>query len=300
MEVLLFLLLPVAAFSGWLTGRKSSNSSSTPKYFVELNYPLNQQQDQTVDTLVRMPSLDDETIETHLTLGSIFRSRGELNRAIRLHQGLLERPLLSSSYKSLACLELARDYIAAGLLDRAEAMLLELVVNRQQLKSSLQHLLDLYQQGKEWLAAVNVAVKLQKLTDIDLNITVAQYYCELVELALKTQELREAKYYLKYAIKANAKCPRAIILKAKIEQISGNYNKAVKLYKHIVTHHIDYLPLIMNDIMVCCKKSSQSASVSINTIYKATKYRCANCGFVASRLQWYCPSCKQWEVIKPI
>ena len=300
MEVLLFLLLPIAAFSGWLTGRKSSKNKFSPKYFIEPNHALSQRQDKTVDVLVQMPSIDDETVETHLTLGSIFRSRGELDRAIRLHQGLLARPLLPEPYKSIACLELARDYIAAGVLDRAEAMLLDLITNKEQLTPSLQHLLDLYQQGKEWLPAINIAYKLQKVANIDLSSTITHYFCELAEQSLKTHQLQQAKYYLKYAIKTKKNCPRAIILRAKIEQALGNYNRAIKLYNHVIAQNLDYLPLIMNEIMICYKQCSETVSVYVGTTHQNTKYRCTNCGFPVSTLQWYCPGCKQWEMIKPI
>lgn len=261
MELLLFLLLPIAAYSGWLTGRKSSAKKAS-KYIAGLNYNLHEQPDKTVEALVQMPAIDDDTFETHLTLGSIFRRRGELDRAIRLHQSLIQRPDLATPYKSLALLELARDFIAAGVLDHAEAILLELVAINEQLVPSLQHLLELYQQGKEWLDAIKIAQKLQEIKGVDLRSTIAHFYCELAEQKMKANELDEAKNYLNAALKTNKDFPRALIL---MEQ-----------------------------------QSSENSPVVNEQVRQDTKFRCDNCGFMASKLQWLCPSCKQWDRSQPI
>lgn len=261
MELLLFLLLPVAAFSGWVTGRKSSAKKAS-KYIAGLNYYLHEQPDKTVEALVQMPAIDDDTFETHLTLGSIFRRRGEIDRAVHLHQGLIQRPDLAMPYKSLALLELARDFIAAGVLDRAEALLLELVAIKEQLAPSLQHLLELYQQGKEWLEAIKIAQQLQIVKDVDLRATIAHFYCELAELSIKNNALDDAKHNLRAALKTNKNCQRAIIMMANIENLFGN--------------HVE-------------QQTRQD-----------TKFRCDNCGFITSKLQWLCPSCKQWDRSQPI
>jgi lipopolysaccharide biosynthesis regulator YciM len=278
MDVLLFLLLPVAAFSGWLTGRKSSSRKAAPAFFTGLNYSISQQPDKTLDALVQMPAIDHDTIETHLTLGVIFRRRGEIERAIRLHQGLIQRPYLATHYKSAALLELSRDYIAAGVLDRAETILLELIANNEQLIPSMQHLLELYQQGKEWVAAINIAYKLQEINNTDLSSQIAHFYCELAEQASKTQQFKQAKCCIKRALKAKYDCPRANIMHANIEHALGNFRKALRLYKKIAIKYPDYIP-------------DQNHKYS---------YRCNNCGFSISKLQWHCPRCRQWGMFKPL
>ncbi len=294
------MLLPVAALSGWLTGRKSTTNKAAPKYFTGLKDSISRQPDKTVDTLVEMPSVDEDTIETHLTLGSLFRRRGELERAIRLHQGLVERGGIATAYKSMALLELARDFIAAGVLDRAEEILLELIASNEQVIPSLEHLLDLYQRGKEWFAAINIAYKLQKIKGADLRMTIAHYYCELAEQAFKTQQFKQAKYCLKCAVKTKPDCARAIILRANIEQSLGNYSKAIKLYKHVATQNIDYFPLVIDEIVKCYQQSSQGSPVFLDAARLNTKYRCTNCGFLAGKLQWLCPSCRRWDMIKAV
>ncbi len=121
-------LLPVAGFGGWLYGRYSNASPANsnqsrlhPEYFKGLNYVLNEQPDKAIEVFVKMLEVDSETIETHLALGNLFRRRGEVDRAIRIHQNLIARPNLSREQRALALLELGMDYMKSGLLDRAES-----------------------------------------------------------------------------------------------------------------------------------------------------------------------------------
>lgn len=130
---LLFLLLPIAAAYGWYMGRRGVRQDAQTKshhfsrqYVAGLNFLLSDEPDKAVDLFIQLLEVDSETIETHLALGNLFRSRGEVDRAIRIHQNLVARPNLVWEQRHLAMLELARDFLAAGLLDRAEHMLLEL------------------------------------------------------------------------------------------------------------------------------------------------------------------------------
>ena len=125
---LLLLLLPIAAYSGWWSaqqaGKKPKEIKKEPKlspdYIQGLNYLLNEQPDKAVDIFIKLLTVDNDTVETHLALGTVFRRRGEVNRAIRIHQNLVERQQLSQSQREQAMVELGRDYFRAGLLDRAE------------------------------------------------------------------------------------------------------------------------------------------------------------------------------------
>lgn len=298
--VAFFLLLPVAAWSGWVLGRKSVTKPLAPKFFSRLDFAISKQPDPAIEALLQMPLVDGDAIDTHLTLGNVFRKRGEIERAIRLHQGLLERPTLSGEYKSLAQLELARDYLAAGVLDRAEALFLELIAQRTQTAASLRHLLELYQQGKEWLSAINVAKQLQDVTREDLRGQIAHFYCELAEQALKIHYSQQARTYIRQALRVKRKCPRALILRANLEQMLGNYERAIKLYKYIAGRDIDHFSLIIEDLVKCYQLSNVQANSLDFTAknFTASKYQCAKCGFTTRKLEWHCPSCKRWDAIK--
>src|SRR4030065_2811850 len=132
---LLLLLLPIAAISGWITGyrhKKSTEIEANPSliphdYFLGLNYLINEQPDKAVDVFIKMLEVNTDTVETHLALGNLFRRRGEVDRAIRIHQNLIARPSLRREQRSQALLELGQDYMQAGLLDRAESLFKELI-----------------------------------------------------------------------------------------------------------------------------------------------------------------------------
>ena len=130
---LLLLLLPIAAVSGWFLGYRrkkyieDENESAfiSPDYFLSLNYLINEQPDKAVDVFIRMLEVNTDTVETHLALGNLFRRRGEVDRAIRIHQNLIARPQLAKAQRMQALFELAQDYLRVGVLDRAEKLFLE-------------------------------------------------------------------------------------------------------------------------------------------------------------------------------
>ena len=133
-HIIILLLLPVAAYSGWWTAKRTLRRSENgfqrrlhPEYFKGLNYVLNEQPDKAIEVFIKMLEVDSETVETHLALGNLFRRRGEVDRAIRIHQNLIARPTLGQEERALALLELGMDYMRSGLLDRAEGLFLELV-----------------------------------------------------------------------------------------------------------------------------------------------------------------------------
>ena len=156
----LYLLLVVALGIGYLLGRRERTRRRTPTanigrdYFRGLNHLLNERQDLAIDTFIEAIAVDNDTVDTHLALGSLVRRRGEVDKAIRIHQNLLARPALSGSHRTQIELELARDYMAAGLLDRAENLLLELVKNDTDAKHvGMEMLVEIYQRESDWARA---------------------------------------------------------------------------------------------------------------------------------------------------
>jgi lipopolysaccharide biosynthesis regulator YciM len=125
----LFLLLAAA---GWALGRFDERDGEGPPpplnidYLKGLNFLLNEQTDQALEHFLKMVRVDDRTIETHFALGSLFRRRGEIDRAIRIHQNIIARPDLAAEQRDQALFSLAKDYLKAGLLDRAEKMFVRL------------------------------------------------------------------------------------------------------------------------------------------------------------------------------
>lgn len=131
---ILFLLLPIAAGYGWYMGRRSLRQNQyhqrkklSRDYFTGLNYLLSNESDKAVDLFISLLDVDDETIDTHMSLGALFRKRGEVDRSIRIHQNLIARPSLTTEQRDAAMMELGKDYMAAGFYDRAEEIFLALI-----------------------------------------------------------------------------------------------------------------------------------------------------------------------------
>lgn len=260
---LLLLLLPVAAASGWHYARKSAGknpSISTGKttlpqdYFIGLNYLINEQPDKAVDVFIKMLEVNSDTVETHLALGSLFRRRGEVDRAIRVHQNLIARPQLGKLQRIQALSELAQDYLRAGVLDRAERLFLELVKMGEQTTPSLHYLLNIYQQQKDWEQAISTAKKLQVITHELMQVPIAQYYCELAEQTSQKKQIDKAKSYLQHALQNDRNCVRASILQAEIETLSGNFKSAIRAYKQVKSQDPDFISEIVLPLAHCCEE----------------------------------------------
>jgi len=257
---ILFLLLPVAALSGWWMGRRQrpvrrdDGSLEIPTEYIKgLNYILNEQQDKAIDLFIQMLDVNSETVETHLALGSLFRRRGEVDRAIRLHQNLIARPTLNKSQRAQALFELGQDYMRAGLLDRAESLFGELVDSAPHSEAALQHLMDIYQQEKDWGDAIKTAKRLEQTSGVNLDFIIAQFYCEQAEQALRQGEPSRALKLLRRAMAEDRNCVRASMMEGDIERSAGNYKAALKTYQRIEQQDPEYLSEIIQPMLECYK-----------------------------------------------
>jgi len=255
---LLFLLLPLAVYSGWRVGRKKPLSEKDkalceipPDYLKGLNYLLNEQPDKAIEVFIQMLEVDSETVETHLALGSLFRRRGEVDRAIRIHQNLIARPTLTQNQRTQALYELGEDYMRAGLLDRAEALFKELIEVSPHSVIALRQLIDIYQQEKDWDKAIDIARLLAIKSGENMQSTIAQYYCELAETAFHQGESGTAQKCLKKALSSDRNCVRASLLEGKNEQRCGNDKAALKAYLRIEQQDSDFLPEVVTPMLEC-------------------------------------------------
>lgn len=257
---LLWLLLPLAAASGWLAARleqkrHSKQSLDLPSaYFKGLNFLLNEQPDKAIEVFIRVLEVNSETVETHLALGNLFRRRGEVERAIRIHQNLIARPTLDKEQRSHALLELGQDYLKAGLFDRAENLFLELAEIRAHSEQALKLLLHIYQQEKEWEKTISVARKLARVSSKNLDETIAHYYCELAEQDYARKNYSKSREYLKQALAADDRCVRASMLSGDIDAQEGKYREAINAWRRIEEQDVHYLGEVAERIAEGFKK----------------------------------------------
>ena len=376
---LIWILVPIMFFLSWLLNRTNKNSSSdknhpiTQKvnkdYLKGLNFLLSDQQDKAIEVFIELLQIDSDTIETHLALACIFRKRGEVDRAIRIHQNLIARPNLSKEHHNLALHELGIDYLKAGFLDRAEAIFCELLEKGFELEKTVKFLLDIYQQQKDWKKAIDTIQYIRQ--DIsNLDYIVAHFYCELaIDNFQKGKGTKAINHYLKQAFKHDRDHIRARILYAKYEMLQGNYKGAVKTYIKLLYESPDVIEDVIHDLENCyIKLNNYNYFVNLVKTYIASReslpvvlvnkqlinkyldslsldvirnnldkhpsfygmklllmlinnesmdkellliktyinkildnvglYKCTNCGYSVSKLEWLCPSCKEWGSIK--
>ncbi len=253
---LLLLLLPVAAASGWMAAkrsvrRKESGREHGSAYFKGINYLLNEQPDKAIDLFIQMLEVDGDTVETHLALGNLFRRRGEMDRAIRIHQNLIARPTLQRDYRAQAMLALGQDYLRAGLLDRAEGLFEELAESNLYQEEALRHLLGIYEQEREWQQCLRVAASLESLSGDRLPQKRAHYHCELAEEAQDRGEFELVLQHLKNAQASSGDSVRTTILLGQMEMERGAYKPALKILQQVGLQDPEYLSEILPALTQC-------------------------------------------------
>lgn len=252
----LFIILFVAIGFIWLHyNKKSLKAKSIIKhtlpsdYFVGLQYLINEQPDQAVDTFIKLLEVTPDTFETHLILGNLFRRRGEVDRAIRLHQNLLARPQLHKEQRLQALSELAQDYFRAGVWDRAERLFLELATLGNPV-NSWESLLNIYEQEKDWLNAIAIAEKLVEHNKM-MNSCIAHYYCELAEICYEKKQLEQTKQYLKKGLMADYRCVRVYLLRAKIEMQQNDFKAAIRTFHQVKQYDSEFIAEIIVPVTYC-------------------------------------------------
>ena len=252
----LILLLPLAAASGWFAASRAARKESAksereanPVYFQGLNYLLNEEPDKAIDVFLEMLEVDTDTIETHLALGNLFRRRGEVERAIRIHQNLIARPALSREQRAQAVLELAQDYMRSGLYDRAEQLLLELKQGRQYVVPVLRNLVKIYQQEKDWDACLKTIEALDIESGETHDLQKSHYFCEMANKARADGDNEVARIYLKRALNVYKGCVRATHLLARIDIQENKRKDALVKLLDAAERAPEYLPEIIREIV---------------------------------------------------
>ena len=243
----LLLLLPVAAASGWFAANASNfrffKRRKIPAVYLQgINYLLNQQHDKAIELFINMLEVDRETIEIHLTLGKLYRRRGEIERATLIHENLINRSDLTSEQKVQAMFELGYDFYTAGILDRAERIFIELATDKKYEEQANEILRDIYEQEKEWDNCINVTRKLNRVSTQNYAYRLAHYYCEKVEEAVRVGAYDKAEEYLAQAVTIDSNCVRAILQIGRIQAIRGDHRGAIATWRTLERKNPTYVP----------------------------------------------------------
>lgn len=234
------LLLPVAAASGWYVRDRrddaddSVDAPAKSYYLRGIQHLVNNDSDRAIESFVRVLDVDNDTVETHLALGKLFRRQGEIDRALRVHENLVARPNLSAAHRHQARYELAHDYLRAGVLDRAENLFRDLVAHNLLLERSMTGLVTIYEQERDWARAIEITRRLEKVRGYSLRPVIAQYYCELAEKARDAGERDQMRHYLKQARTAYKDCVRATLLRGALAERERDPRLAIRIYRQVL------------------------------------------------------------------
>ena len=342
-------------------------------YIRGLNLVLNRRTDEALELFVQMAKVDDDTLETHFALGHLFRRRGEIERAIRVHENLLARPNLNEAQRHQALFSLAEDYLNAGLFDRAEKLFTELRESTTLADAALDKLVSIYEREQEWQKAIDAHRKLEMLRG-SKSSQVAHYYCELAELARAAGDRALAREHLRNTVRSESGALRGTLIRATLAREEQDYAQAIPLYEQVLAADRHFITEVLPALLECYRAAdrlpefdaylegvvakdpscyrdiayaaiignlrgstaladaverfvfehpvlanlvnatelralpTEQRSVAIERIAQGlrtiamanARYRCANCGYSTQRFIWHCPSCKQWETVRPI
>ena len=260
------LLIPAAAAAGWLAGRRGGEikggarvSRLSNTYFRGLNYLLNEQQDKAIEIFLQIAEVDKDTVETQFALGHLFRRRGEVDRAIRLHQSLVARNGLSEEQKTRAVLALGEDYMRAGLLDRAETLFTDLVQMGVHAPQALRQLIAIYQFERDWYLAIEHALQYEKTSGEPMGRVIAHFHCELAEKARLENQSNLAREEIAHASAADSHSVRAGVIEGRLELAEGNDAAAIRAFERVARHDIEFLPEILVPLLACYERRGDTA-----------------------------------------
>jgi len=224
-------------------------------YFTGLNFLLNEQPDRAIDSFLEVARVDSQTVELHFALGNLFRRRGETERAIRMHQNLLDLPDVEEKHRLHAMIELGQDFLRAGLLDRAEEIFNRLQ-DTPQATEAKRYLLEIYQLGKEWQKAIDLA---RELPEIASPKEVAEYYCELAAGDIMRSRSDAAREHLAAALRENRNCVRANVLLGDLLAQEGQTEAAIATWQRVEQQDPDYLSLLAHRLLEAYRKLDRRA-----------------------------------------
>ena len=229
------------------------------QYFQGLNYLLNEQPDKAIQVFLELAEVNQDTVETHMALGNLFRRRGEVDRAIRFHQNIIAKPGLEPDQRTQALLELGEDYMRAGLLDRAERLFSELIEADSHTPAALRSLLEIYEQEKDWEKALQQAQRLEQVSGEHMGYVMAQFCCEMAADALEKGDREKARRQLRQARRHDPQCIRARFILAGLAAQDGDHSVALDTYEEIAELDPEYIPEILDLYLQSAEAAEQAA-----------------------------------------
>jgi lipopolysaccharide biosynthesis regulator YciM len=235
--------------------RRRRRTRRRERYLEGLRFLLDDKPDRALEVFLGLAALDDETVDTHFALGSLYRRRGEVDRAIRVHQHIVGRAGLDPRHRDAALTELARDYFRAGLYDRAEELFLQLAENGREPAVALVHLVRISELQHDWPQAVAMHERLRTIGVPAQAVAIAHYYCEMAEAAIARRDFPEALERLRSAHREQKDFERSAILRGDIARLQDEPRLAVQLYRRVMRRDFHLLPLVLPRLAAAARQA---------------------------------------------
>lgn len=266
--VLLYALLLTGVALGWWLGSRfarQNSSSKTPDFVPSVEYLLAETNDETLNHLLNLPKLDEDAFELFLKIGRSFRSKGDTERAIHLHQTLFARTDLQRSALLILKHELALDYLDAGLFDRAERLLLEFVQHKGKEPTYLlaaKNLVELYEAEGEWQKICDLYRKRLLPKQEEIIHRVSHAYCELAEQAIEQQDFLECQQLCRQALKIHPQCARAYLVQGDMAFSQNELNEAVRCYLRALELNPNAIIVALPNLLSSLKRLNDYSSIT--------------------------------------
>ncbi|MDH2918419.1 MAG: lipopolysaccharide assembly protein LapB [Sideroxydans sp.] len=268
-QLWMLLILPLFFAMGWLAARidlkdNLADSGALPaSYFQGLNFLLNEQQDKAIAAFIEVVKVDPQTIELHFALGSLFRRRGEVDRALRMHHNLVDRADLDDDKRQQAVFELAQDYLKAGILDRAESLFRELGKSAYA-QQAFEFLLELFQKEHDWHKAIQLVQRRSAQSKVSYHTEIAFFQCELAAEKITAGDDVAAHEHLRQALLSNPKSVRASLMLGDLWLSEGKFIEAIDVWQSIEQQDPQYLPLAADRLLAAyCSIEKEAEGVAL-------------------------------------
>ena len=286
-----WLLLPACGALGWALARRNPLVAQAPASvgraaaIAGLGSLIRDDADDAINALTRAIEAEPAAVELRLTLGSLFRKRGEIDRAMRLHEALLEVPNLTPEQSTQARLELARDYLKAGVIDRAESLAQSLVDTGLGIGEGLDLLLDLYEQTRDWPQAIATAMRWQAVRGRSAAVRIAHYHCEMAEAARIAGDLGAAYAETQKALAVDRDCARASLLAGAVLEKQAEPARALLTYARVFEQAPAYVAEALAPLKRCADAAGEQRAFG-DLLDEAEKKKDAPVAVTLAKAQW--------------
>lgn len=251
-----WILFPLGTALGWYLARRTAGpraAAHPPSALTGISTLVNDDPDQAVAALIGAQELTEEAVELHLTLGSLFRRRGQVDRALRVHEALLSRESLTPAQRNRAEFELAEDYLKAGVLDRAERVYSALADRGYKLLACLEAVIAIHESSHDWPRAIELSRRLEAASGVSRRAITAQYLCEMSEDAQRREKPDEAVQEVRRALSTDATLPRASLMLGRLAQARRDWSAATTAYARVAEQEPKLMPEIVRPLWECCR-----------------------------------------------